>query len=69
MLSPEKYDFKKINSFAMVMHPIDDNIVHNISGDDIFLYDCEKTDVILKENRFNWKRLNYECTVIGGRCY
>lgn len=60
LLSPEKYDFKKISSFSMVMHPIDANVICHIPGDDIFLYDCEKTDVSLKENRFNWKRLNYD---------
>ncbi len=60
LLSPEEYKYKKISSYAMVMHPIDANIVNDIKGDDIFLYDCETTNVPLKGNRFHSKRLNYE---------
>lgn len=60
LLTPEEYGYKKISSYAMVMHPIDANIVNDIKGNDIFLYDCETTNVPLKGNRFNSKRLNYD---------
>ena len=44
----------------MIMRPIEENVVNNIPGEDIFLYDCVKENVDLTENRFNWKRLNYD---------
>ena len=43
----------------MTMRPIDANIVNNIEGDDIYLYDCEGKNLMLTSNRLNWKSLNY----------
>lgn len=59
LLSTEKLKYKKITSFAMTMRPIDANIVNNIEGDDIYLYDCEGKNLMLTSNRLNWKSLNY----------
>lgn len=60
LLSPEKLNYKIIASYAMIMRPIEENVVNNIPGEDIFFYDCVKKNVDLTENRFNWKRLNYD---------
>lgn len=39
LLSPRKYSYKIIKSFGAVMRPIDANILYNIDGNALFLYD------------------------------
>ncbi len=67
-LTPYIQHYKVINQFALVMEPMEANIIYNIQGDDLFLYDtyihdprgkkCEKFTQRLLSYHFrntNWK--------------
>jgi len=60
LLTTTELPMEKMASYAMAMHPIDANVVHDISGNDIFLYKCGQTELDLNEDRLLEKRLNYE---------
>lgn len=54
---------KKLNliaSFGLRMRPVDANVEYEVKGEDIFLYDVENTNVILKEHSVSKKRKYYE---------
>ena len=44
----------------MAMHPIDANVIYDVSGNEIFLYDCGKENIDLIPNRLHGNRLNYD---------
>lgn len=39
MLSTKKYDYEVVSSYALQMYPYEYNLLYNIEGQDIFLYD------------------------------
>lgn len=39
LLSSQKYDYRIINKYSLQMYPYEQNIINNICGDDIYLYD------------------------------
>lgn len=43
LLSTQVLDYTIIRSYGLCMRPIEDNIIYNIPGDDIYLYDTYKT--------------------------
>ena len=46
ILTTKKLPYKKIASFGMIMRPVDLNIIHLVSGNDIYLYQCNSNDNI-----------------------
>lgn len=62
LLSCEKYNCKIIAAFGLNMRPIDANILNEIEGKDIFLYDINtklgKNEKVYSS--FNTKRIKYE---------
>lgn len=56
LLSTKKHNFKILKSYGLSMRPIEQNIINNIVGDNIFLYDTHVKSV--NKNKFN-SRLIY----------
>lgn len=54
VLSTKPLNFKIKNSYGRLLKPVDMNILYNVEGDDIFLYDT----TIPSKNNFNKKNLN-----------
>lgn len=58
---------KKLASFGMRMRPIEVNVLENVPGDDLFLYELKEGTAFLKEKNkkpykysLNYKRLRYD---------
>lgn len=61
LLSTKKYDFKIIKSYSLSMYPYEANILNNIYGKDLYLYDLKtKNKNKNKNNRFNILRYLYK---------
>lgn len=41
LLSTKKYDYKILKSYSLQMYPYEQNVVNNINGKDLFLYDTD----------------------------
>lgn len=44
LLSTNKYDYKILKNYALQMYPYEQNIINNIAGNDIILYDLSKKE-------------------------
>lgn len=62
LLTTRKLPMELIRSYGLMMRPIDANIIHNVPGNDIFLYKCNKTipDTICKNSKVSQNRMDYE---------
>lgn len=45
LLSVNKFDYDIIKSYAMELRPLEANVIYNIKGNDIFLYDTNKKKI------------------------
>ena len=59
ILSPFKLPFKIINSFAMKLRPIELNVIFNIGGDSLFLYDTKMNFNQNISKEFSYSQLKY----------
>lgn len=60
LLSTEQLPYKIINSWALRMRPYELNIIYNIEGNGIFLYDTEVEDKIKDDCIVNINKIRYE---------
>ena len=44
LLSTRRYDYKILKKYGLQMYPYEQNIIYNIEGNDIFLYDLSKKE-------------------------
>ena len=59
LLTTLKLPLKKLKTYGLEMRPIDANIIYNVKGEDIFLYECSEIDLNIKNNSID-ERMNYE---------
>ncbi|MDH2362481.1 hypothetical protein [Priestia megaterium] len=57
LITMDKLPFKVLKSFGLKMRPQDMNVIYNIEGDDIFLY-----DTLIQENKVNNKKNDIKLT-------
>lgn len=61
LLSSKKYNFKIINSYSLSMYPYEANIINNIEGENLYLYDIKTNSKNKnKNNRFNLLKYLYK---------
>ena len=61
LLTDRILNLRVVKSFGMRMRPVDANITYNISGDDIFLYEIDGSNIPDSESDFMTpKRREYE---------
>lgn len=59
VLTLKRMKGKLLKSFGMQMRPMEMNVLYEIEGEDIFLYECEQAQTRFKRSR-GFKILNYE---------
>ncbi len=52
VLSMEELPYQKVKMFALNMRPHEDNIIYNVQGEDIYLYDTFKSAQVNKKKKY-----------------
>lgn len=58
-LTPFRQSLKELRRFALVLEPMEANIIYNIPGKDLFLYDTTITEKAKRTSRFTQHQLSY----------
>lgn len=61
VITTKKLDYKIVDSYGMLMSPVELNILYDVKGQDIFLYDISKKEpnkVVMTRHRYNL--INYD---------
>ncbi len=58
-LSPFKLPYRQMSGFAMTMEPMEANIIYNVPGSDLFLYDTSVPDARKESRKLSQHQLSY----------
>lgn len=61
LLSLKRYDeLEMIASYALMLRPIEENVIKSVQGEDIFLYKLQGDSFVTHNNIDNYSRIHYE---------
>lgn len=66
LLSTQKYNYKILKKFGLQMYPYEQNIIYDIKGNDLFLYDLSKREKNkIKSKNFTLHRYLYKLDLLS----